>query len=123
MARAPEHDLRERAHHLADLLVARSLSAEVRPHDGYIGGGASPMRTLPGFAVFLPTPCAESVAKDLRTGTPAIVPRVVRGELILDPRTLPFASHEDVANRVQAVCARPTRLQRDEARISQSENP
>ena len=59
--------LRERAEALA-----AAVDAEVVPHDGRVGGGGAPGVPLHGWAVRLP----EAVARPLRLGRPAVLPRV-----------------------------------------------
>ena len=54
-------------------------------HDGRVGGGGAPGVPLSGWAVRLP----EWVASPLRTGTPAVLPRVHDGACLLDLRCVP----------------------------------
>lgn len=53
-----------------------------------VGGGAAPGQGLPTFRVGLAGKDAESLAQRLRTGTPAILGRIEKGRVWLDPRTV-----------------------------------
>lgn len=68
----------------ADKLAA-AVGATVVAHDGRVGGGGAPGVPLPGWAVRLP----ESAAGPLRTGNPAVLPRVHDGACLLDLRCIP----------------------------------
>lgn len=85
--------LRERTKLLADL-----FDAEIVPHDGRVGGGAAPGLPLPGWAVRLPEP----VAGKLRTGDPAVLPRVHDGACLIDLRCIPESDDERVAAAIRA---------------------
>ena len=69
--------LRERSERLAE-----AVGALIIPHAGRVGGGGAPGVPLPGWAVRLP----ESVAPRLRTGRPAVLPRVHDGACLIDLR-------------------------------------
>ncbi|WP_091530858.1 L-seryl-tRNA(Sec) selenium transferase [Microlunatus soli] len=68
----------------ADRLAAE-LGAEVIAHEGRVGGGGAPGVPLHGWAVRLP----EAAAALLRTGDPAVLPRVHDGACLLDLRCVP----------------------------------
>jgi L-seryl-tRNA(Ser) seleniumtransferase len=72
--------LRDRADRLA-----RAVGAPVVAHDGRVGGGGAPGVPLPGWAVRLP----EAAAPLLRTGDPAVLPRVHDHACLLDLRCVP----------------------------------
>lgn len=74
--------LRERTERLAG-----AVGAAVVPHDGRVGGGGAPGVPLPGWAVRLP----EAAAAALRTGDPAVLPRVHDGACLIDVRCVPEA--------------------------------
>ena len=65
--------------------IAEAVGATVVPHDGRVGGGGAPGVPLPGWAVRLP----ETAAARLRTGSPAVLPRVHDGGCLLDLRCVP----------------------------------
>ncbi|OBK22841.1 L-seryl-tRNA(Sec) selenium transferase [Mycobacterium asiaticum] len=67
--------------------LAAAVNATVVPHDGRVGGGGAPGVPLPGWAIRLP----ESTAAPLRTGDPAVLPRVHDGACLLDLRCIPEA--------------------------------
>lgn len=75
---------------LAERLSAADLGLEVSVEEdvGYSGGGALPGQPLPGHVVALRGPELDELARLLRTGTPAVVGRIARDALLLDPRTL-----------------------------------
>ncbi|MDD7811939.1 L-seryl-tRNA(Sec) selenium transferase [Mycobacterium sp. CSUR Q5927] len=75
----PDH-LRARAERLA-----AAVGAGVVAHDGRVGGGGAPGVPLRGWAVRLP----EEAAVALRTGDPAVLPRVHDGACLLDLRCVP----------------------------------
>ena len=64
------------------------LAVSVEEDVGYSGGGALPGQPLPGHVVALRGPELDELARRLRTGTPAVVGRIARDALLLDPRTL-----------------------------------
>ncbi|WP_298443729.1 L-seryl-tRNA(Sec) selenium transferase [Gordonia sp. (in: high G+C Gram-positive bacteria)] len=92
----------ERLRERAEALAAR-VGGTVVEHDGRVGGGGAPGVPLPGYAVRLP----ESLARPLRTGTPAVVPRVHDGAALIDLRCVPEADDERVAAAVLAAHAVP----------------
>ncbi|WP_461167516.1 L-seryl-tRNA(Sec) selenium transferase [Tsukamurella serpentis] len=91
----PEH-LRRRAERLA-----AQVGGTVVAHDGRVGGGGAPGVPLPGWAVRLP----QSLAEPLRTGSPAVLPRVTDGACLIDLRCVPEESDDAVAAAVRAVTA------------------
>jgi len=80
MLRASRATLQRRAETLAAALGAEVIEGVAR-----VGGGALPLLELPGPVVALDDP---SLAAKLRRGDPAVLARVERGRLLLDPRTL-----------------------------------
>lgn len=92
--RADPDQLRDRTQQLA-----AALNAEVVPHDGRVGGGGGAGVPLPGWAISLD----EHVALPLRTGTPAIVPRIVDGRCLLDLRCVPAAADAVILTRVREI--------------------
>lgn len=76
--------------------LARELGVPVVPHDGRVGGGGAPGVPLPGWALRLP----EGLARPLRTGDPAVLPRVHDGSCLIDLRCVP---EKDDGRIVEAV--------------------
>ncbi|GAA4390850.1 L-seryl-tRNA(Sec) selenium transferase [Tsukamurella soli] len=72
--------LRERVERLAE-----AVDGTVVAHDGRVGGGGAPGVPLPGWAVRLPAAAAPL----LRSGHPAVLPRVHDGVCLVDPRCVP----------------------------------
>ncbi len=81
--------------------LAGAVDAQVVPHDGRVGGGGAPGLPLPGWAVRLP----ESAAARLRTGRPAVLPRVHDGACLLDLRCVPEADDDRLLDAVRAALA------------------
>ncbi|WP_236979716.1 MULTISPECIES: L-seryl-tRNA(Sec) selenium transferase [Mycobacterium] len=78
--------------------LAAAVAAPVVPHDGRVGGGGAPGVPLPGWAVRLP----ESAAAALRTGRPAVLPRVHDGACLLDLRCIPESDDDRLLAAVRA---------------------
>lgn len=62
-----------------------SAALAVVPHNGRTGGGGGAEVPLPGWALRLP----EAAARALRTGEPAVLPRVHDGACLIDLRCVP----------------------------------
>ncbi|AIT60750.1 L-seryl-tRNA(Sec) selenium transferase [Corynebacterium doosanense] len=77
--------------------LAAAVGGEVVDHDGRVGGGGAPEYPLPGFAVRLPAELAPA----LRTGTPAVLPRVHDGACLVDLRCVPESRDGEVADAIQ----------------------
>lgn len=67
--------------------LAAALDVPVVAHQGRVGGGGAPGVPLPGWALRLPA----DVAPRLRTGEPAVLPRVHDGACLIDLRCVPEA--------------------------------
>jgi L-seryl-tRNA(Ser) seleniumtransferase len=93
-------ELRARASRLA-----AAAGGEVIDAVGRVGGGALPMLELRGPVVALdPGPAgADALAAALRAGDPAVVGRIERGRVLLDPRTLASDEIDAAAAAVVAV--------------------
>jgi len=81
--------------------LARELGAAVVPHDGRVGGGGAPGVPLAGWALRLP----EGVARLLRTGDPAVLPRVHDGFCLVDLRCVPERDDARIAAAVREALA------------------
>lgn len=93
---AAADDLFSRAERIVASLTAHSVPARAVRADGAVGGGGAPGVTLPGAAVAV----AEALAAPLRTGTPAVVGRLEKGELLLDLRSVDPADDDRVVEAV-----------------------
>ena len=93
--------LRARAAALRDALAADGIAADVVESVGSVGAGAFPDAALSGAAVMLAGD-AESWARRLRAGTPAIVGHVHDGRLHLDLRAVLERELPDLARAVVA---------------------
>lgn len=90
--------LRERTERLA-----AGLDAPVVPHDGRVGGGGAPGVPLPGWAIRFP----EAVAERLRTGDPAVLPRVRDGGCLIDLRCIPEGDDERLLVALRVAVGEP----------------
>ncbi|MEQ4518169.1 L-seryl-tRNA(Sec) selenium transferase [Pseudarthrobacter sp. B907] len=77
--------------------LAAALDLPVVAHDGRVGGGGAPGVPLPGWALRLP----ERLAPHLRTGDPAVLPRVHDGACLIDLRCVPPADDERILDAVR----------------------
>lgn len=93
---AAADDLFSRAERIVASLTAHAVPARAVRADGAVGGGGAPGVTLPGAAVAV----AEALAAPLRTGTPAVVGRLEKGELLLDLRSVDPADDDRVVEAV-----------------------
>ena len=105
MLRAAGPALRQRAERIAATLGEHGWKARVVASEGQAGGGALPGVALPGWAIGLATADVDGLARRLRTGRPAVLARVVEGELRLDLRTLPNCDEPALLSALSA--ARP----------------
>lgn len=78
--------LRRRAQRLRRTLQAAGIPAKVVPCHAVLGGGTTPGKVLPSYALALPDDPARSRA--LRLGEPPIIGRQERGQLLLDLRAV-----------------------------------
>jgi len=86
---------------LRALRLGAAIGASVVAHDGRVGGGGAPGVPLPGWAVRLP----EAAAQHLRTGDPAVLPRVHDGACLVDVRCIPEADDERLLTAVRSALA------------------
>lgn len=87
------------------LLALRGLPVSVEDDVGYSGGGAMPMRELPGKVVVVRGPDPGALAEALRAHDPPVLARVSDGSLRLDPRTLLPGDELVVAKALHAALA------------------
>lgn len=85
-------NLRNRAERLAPQLgsSAHVTSAEAMPDVTYLGGGSVPTQQIPTWCIAL-TPAGQTVnelARELRSGHPAVVGRIHQDRLLLDLRSV-----------------------------------
>jgi L-seryl-tRNA(Ser) seleniumtransferase len=81
--------------------LAEALGVPVVAHDGRVGGGGAPGVPLPGWALRLP----EELAGRLRTGDPAVLPRVHDGSCLIDLRCVPPKDDDRILNAVRQAAA------------------
>ncbi len=99
-ALAPAELLRERAEGVAEFVRAElpDVDADVLPLESVVGGGSLPGVVIPSAGVALShrerTP--DECAARLRGGLPPILARVAAGRLVLDLRSIPAASDDQL---------------------------
>jgi L-seryl-tRNA(Ser) seleniumtransferase len=81
--------------------LARELDVPVVSHDGRVGGGGAPGVPLPGWALRLP----EGLAGLLRTGDPAVLPRVNDGSCLIDLRCIAPADDDRILDAIRKALA------------------
>ena len=101
LRRRPE-DLARQAATWTDRLRDAGVPARVVAGESTVGGGSLPGETLPTSLVQLTPPAIETLARSLRTGDPAIVGRIHREALLLDPRTVTVQEEEALLDRIVA---------------------
>src|SRR5262249_39590919 len=86
----PLKELRSRAEALAARLRdIPGLDAKPRDSTAFVGGGSLPEQELKTVVVALSAGIGdERLAERLRTGDPAVLPRVQAGRVLLDVRTV-----------------------------------
>jgi len=102
IARSRE-EIGERARRLVDALGPAGAGCELRPGHSMVGGGSLPEEALPTTLVALPGAASDRLARELRCGRPAVVPRVHEGRVLLDLRTVLPREEEDLARRLRDV--------------------
>ena len=91
----------EECHHLALQLADGVPHAQVKKSYSLVGGGALPERRLPTWVVSIQSNSIEELAKNLRVGSPSIMPRIQNDAVLLDVRTLKELDIPLVQQRLQ----------------------
>jgi len=102
MIATPPDALAARAADWAAVLRRAGIPATVAAAFSTIGGGSLPGEELPTRALAIATPAPDTLAAALRAGDPPVIGRIAEGQLLLDPRTVPPESDQDL---LQAVIA------------------
>jgi L-seryl-tRNA(Ser) seleniumtransferase len=102
LLRRPE-DLARQAAAWTERLRAAGVPARVVAGESTVGGGSLPGETLPTSLVQLTPPAVETVARALRIGDPAIVGRIHREAILLDPRTVAAQEEGALLDRIVTV--------------------
>jgi len=103
MLTLPAAVIEARARALARRLPAW-CAADLVPGESAVGGGSFPGARLPTTLVAIDPGAlgADALALRLRLGEPPLVARIERDRIVLDPRTLPEASGDEVARLLAA---------------------
>ena len=83
--------------------AAAARRPDVAPTQATIGGGSLPGQTLPSWALRLHTTAPDRLAHALRTGTPAVLPRIDDGAVLLDLRTVLPDEEQLLAHRLHSL--------------------
>lgn len=97
---APIDEVRARANGIAGALGARGVACAVHDDTTYIGGGSLPGQSVSTVVIALDAPRPDALARALRRGDPAIVPRIAGGAVRLDARTIRDSEVLAVVDRV-----------------------
>lgn len=105
LAMNPE-SIRVRCRQWSDALQASAFFTEVVSTESVVGGGTNPNTTLPSFAlaIALPGMNASQLAEKLRGLDPPIIARIHDGRVLLDLRTVPEESDEQVLRVLLDAC-------------------
>ena len=93
---------------LVSTLADHGLNAVAEKDVGYSGGGALPGQAIPSWVIRLPCKSPDAPARQLRMQTPAILARVARSGLIIDPRCLLPGEWEEVLAGLLLAFSAPT---------------
>jgi len=111
MLSMPLPQLEARARRLVEVLrVELGLNASVVSSESFIGGGSVPVQPIPTVAVSVgpPFPTAHDSegawARALRTGDPPVVPRVQRGAVLFDLRTVAQREETSLLDAIRRTC-------------------
>ena len=105
MLTAPPEDLRRRAALWGVRLAERGVRTRLLAGESAAGGGSLPGEGFPTVLLALSGPASRWLA-GLRSGTPAVIGRVVDKECCLDPRTVLPGQDEALLEAVEAAGAR-----------------
>jgi len=89
-------------------LEALGLAVSLEPDVGFSGGGALPGRELEGLVVRVECESPDLIARALRGQKPAILARVARSGLIIDPRCLLSGEEESLLEGLKVAFHPPT---------------
>ncbi|MBC5799150.1 MAG: L-seryl-tRNA(Sec) selenium transferase [Candidatus Eremiobacteraeota bacterium] len=105
MLATPLDELRDRAQRLVQRVECAALNVRAVALQSYAGGGTLPQAGLAsyGLSVRGPDHAAEHDAARLRAGRPRLVTRIADGAVLIDLRTIPPESDNDVADVLTAL--------------------
>jgi L-seryl-tRNA(Ser) seleniumtransferase len=89
MITAPLETLAARSAGWAAELSSHGIPSAVAELSSTVGGGSLPGEVLPTRALSIAASRTDALAAALRTGVPPVIGRIVEGQMILDPRTVP----------------------------------
>lgn len=103
MMRAPAAELRARAARFVERLGRPGVA--VREGASLLGGGSTPLRSLPSPLVAVEPRAggsAQRIERLLRAGDPPAIARIEKGRLLLDLRTVAEAEEDDLLRALEA---------------------
>lgn len=101
MIRISAEDLRRRAQALVDAVP--EMDAVLVPGDSVIGGGSTPMQTLPAYRIAIESPSVTAWERSLREGDPAVIATIEGGRLMLDLRTVSETEEPMLRERLRSL--------------------
>jgi L-seryl-tRNA(Ser) seleniumtransferase len=106
MLTSPIATVRMRADQVRERLYVGGLPCDVVETEASVGGGAFPTARIRSFAVAL-SGQADEIERQLRVGTHAVIGRIGNGRLMLDLRSVPEASDDQLVRAVMASLSSP----------------
>jgi L-seryl-tRNA(Ser) seleniumtransferase len=100
MLAMPLVTIERRAHSLAQRLRRDGVTCDTAPGSSAIGGGSLPGETLATCLVRVAAVSPDALLAALRQGDPAVVARIADDRVCLDPRTVPEADDDTLADAV-----------------------
>lgn len=88
---------------VAESWKRRLGTGQVMKSESTVGGGSLPGETLPSYVLALTVRNAERFASRLRAGSPAVIARIEKDMILLDPRTVLADQEETLLLRLKSV--------------------
>jgi L-seryl-tRNA(Ser) seleniumtransferase len=101
MLSEPAEEVARRARRWRRSLQGAGLEVELVDGESTVGGGSLPGETLPTKLVALGSEKPDELAAALRAAEPPIIARIENDRLVLDPRTVPAESEEQLLATVR----------------------
>jgi len=99
----PVDEIRTRAERIVDQLRTRVTAPNtfgLEEVSSAPGGGALPELSIPSVAIAITSGSADHVARQLRSGEPAVFGRVQEGRVLLDLRTVMAEDDKPLLDRI-----------------------
>ncbi|MCX7665966.1 MAG: L-seryl-tRNA(Sec) selenium transferase [Gemmataceae bacterium] len=91
---------------LSEIVMLPNLTGHVQEESAYVGGGSLPDLALPTYVIRIQSQklTEEELAARLRMGSPAVMPRVQKGQVWLDLRTVFPHQEEAIVQALRKAC-------------------